>query len=42
MPKRPPQSTGAQVRLRFETVFLLLVWIAVILLVVFYPHLGRR
>jgi len=26
------------VRLRFETVFLVLVWIAVILLVVLYPH----
>jgi hypothetical protein len=26
------------VRLRFETVFLTLVWVAVILLVVLYPH----
>jgi hypothetical protein len=26
------------VRLRFETVFLILVWLAVILLIVFYPH----
>jgi len=42
MPKRPPQSTGTHVRLRYETIFLLLVWIAVILLVVFYPHLDRR
>ena len=25
-------------RLRFETVFLILVWLAVILLIVFYPH----
>jgi hypothetical protein len=28
------------VRLRFETIFLALVWIAVILVVVFYPHLA--
>ena len=33
---------GTIVRLKFETIFLLLVWIAVILLVVVYPHLGRR
>jgi hypothetical protein len=29
---------GAKVRLRFETVFLFVVWLAVILLIVFYPH----
>lgn len=30
--------TGAIVRLRFETVFLVLVWLAVILMVVLYPR----
>jgi len=29
---------GGLVRLRFETIFLALVWIAVILLIVLYPH----
>jgi hypothetical protein len=30
---------GAIVRLRFEVIFLVLIWIVVILLVVLYPHL---
>jgi hypothetical protein len=30
------------VRLKFETIFLLLVWIAVILLVIVYPHFVSR
>jgi hypothetical protein len=32
----------ATVRLRFETVFLALVWGAVILLVVLFPHIVNR
>jgi hypothetical protein len=38
LPKRSRLEEGASVRLRFETVFLLLVWLAVIALVIFYPH----
>jgi hypothetical protein len=30
------------VRIRFELVFLILVWIAVILLILLYPHIERR
>jgi hypothetical protein len=37
LPKRR-RNGEANVRLRFETVFLTLVWIAVILLIVCYPH----
>ena len=29
-------------RIRFETIFLVLVWVAVILLVVFYPHFSTH
>ena len=36
-----PRGEGI-VRIRFETVFLVLVWVAVILLVVFYPHLSTH
>lgn len=42
---RPRFRTATQgdiVRLRFETIFLLLVWFAVILLIVFYPHFVSR
>lgn len=29
-------------RLRFETLFLILVWLAVILLIVLYPHFASQ
>lgn len=32
------QQREGLVRLRFETIFLALVWIAVVLLIVFYPR----
>jgi hypothetical protein len=41
MPKRTAlTSKGRTVRLKFETVFLVLVWLAVIALVILYPRLG--
>jgi hypothetical protein len=41
LPKRRCNK-GAAVRLKFETIFLLLVWIAVILLVILYPRFITR
>ena len=40
--KPPAESGGTIVRLKFETIFLLLVWIAVILLVILYPRFGSH
>ena len=37
-----PASEGEIVRLRFETIFLIFIWVAVILLIALYPHFATH